>query len=214
LRRFTPAPVLAVSCSEINRLAGKATSKPSRYTRCNSVAGAEARIRVRKANLKRSVIITLIACSVALTTTSMFATTVSSVNTNNVTATVIGGCQWITPLTMAFPNYDPFAGAATTQSTTVNFKCVKKTNATDTYKIWFSKTAGNMTSGVNTLAYTLTDAGGVALKTTAGTSTTVAGVAGVGAGSGYTFTVNGSIAAAQDVPTGAYVDTVVANIEY
>ena len=30
----------------------------------------------------------------------------------------------------------------------------------------------------------------------------------------YTFTVNGSIAAQQDVPTGLYQDTVVANVEY
>jgi spore coat protein U-like protein len=164
--------------------------------------------------LKRSVIITLIACSVALTTTSMFAATVSSTNINNVTTTVVGGCQWVMPLTMAFPNYDPFAGAATTQSTSVTFKCVKKTNATDTYKIWFSKTAGNMTSGADNLAYTLTDNSNVALKTTAATATTVVGVAGVGAGAGYNFTVKGSIAAGQDVPTGAYQDTVVANIEY
>jgi spore coat protein U-like protein len=164
--------------------------------------------------LRRAIITTLVACSLALATTSLFATTVSSVNTNNVTTTVIGGCQWITPLTMAFPNYDPFAGAATTQTTSVNFMCVKKTNATDTYKIWFSKTAGNMTSGVNTLAYTLTNNAGVALPTTAGTSTTVVGVAGVAAGAGYSFTVKGSIAAAQDVAAGAYQDTVVANIEY
>jgi spore coat protein U domain-containing protein, fimbrial subunit CupE1/2/3/6 len=170
---------------------------------------------VAEANrLKRFVIITLVACSVALTTGSMFATTVSSANANNVTATVVGGCQWITPLTMAFPNYNPLAGAATTQVTSVNFKCVKKTNATDTYKIWFSKTAGNMTSGANNLAYTLTDNANVALPTTAAASTTVVGIPGVAAGAGYNFTVKGSIAAGQDVPVGAYQDTVVANIEY
>lgn len=164
--------------------------------------------------LRRAFTITLVACSLALATTSLFATTVSSVNTNNVTATVIGGCQWITPLTMAFPNYDPFAGAATTQTTSVSFKCVKKTNATDTYKVWFNKTAGNMISGANNLAYTLTNNVGVALPTTVATATTVAGVAGVGAGSGYNFTVKGSIAPGQDVAAGAYQDTVVANIEY
>jgi hypothetical protein len=43
----------------------------------------------------------------------------------------------------------------------------------------------------------------------------VAGVAGV-AGAGYSYVVNGSIAAGQDVSAAAtqYVDTVVANIEY
>jgi len=178
------------------------------------VAAPKREQRFERVILKRSVIITLIACSAALSATSLMAVTVSSANTNNVTVTVSGGCQWITELTMAFPNYDPFAVAATTQTTSVNFKCVKKTNATDTYKIWFSKTAGNMTSGANNLAYTLTDSVNVALKTTAGTATTVVGVAGVGAGSGYSFTVKGSIAPSQDIPAGAYVDTVVANIEY
>lgn len=167
--------------------------------------------------MKRSVIITTLVVAMALISTSSFATTVASGNANNVTATVIGSCKWITPLTMAFGNYDPFAGAALTQTATVNFKCVKKTNATDTYKIWFSKTAGNMVNVPNPdlLAYTLTDNGGAALPVTAATSTTVAGAPGVG-GAGYSFIVKGSVAAGQDVSAYAtpYVDTVVANIEY
>ncbi|MGZ7030529.1 MAG: hypothetical protein ACXVIJ_01045 [Thermoanaerobaculia bacterium] len=165
--------------------------------------------------MKRSVIISTLVVVMSLVATSMFAVTVGSVNTNNITTTVIGGCKWITPLTMAFPNYDPLAVAATTQTTSVNFKCVKKTNATDTYKIWFSKTSGAMVNGADNLNYTLTDNGGAALPTTVATATTVAGVAGV-AGAGYSFTVKGSIAAGQDVSAAAtpYQDTVVANIEY
>jgi len=164
--------------------------------------------------MKRSIKLTVLAVVMVLTATSMFAGTASTVNVNNVTTTVVGSCQWTTPLTMAFPNYDPFNAAATTQTTSVAFKCVKKTNATDTYKIWFSRTGGNMLNGVNTLAYTLTDNGGAPLPTSAAASTAVAGVAGVAAGAGYTFTVKGSIAAQQDVPTGLYQDTVVANVEY
>src|SRR6266550_8032514 len=125
--------------------------------------------------MKRSVKLTILTAVMILSATSMFATTVSTVNTNNVFTTVVGSCQWTTPLTMAFPNYDPFAVAATTQTTSVAFKCVKKTNATDSYKIWFSKTSGNMVNGANNLAYTLTDNGGAALPTTAATSTAVAG---------------------------------------
>ena len=163
--------------------------------------------------MKRSIIITVAVLSL-LVTSSVFATTVGSANTNNVTANVVGSCKWITPLTMAFGAYDPFAGAALTQTATVNFKCVKKTNATDTYKVWFNKTAGNMSDGAgNNLAYTLTDNSNVALATTAATSVTVAGTAGV-AGAGYSYIVKGSVAASQDVPVGAYQDTVVANIEY
>lgn len=164
--------------------------------------------------MKHSVKRMILATVLALSATSMFAGTISSTNTNNITTTVVGNCQWTTPLVMAFPNYDPFSVSATTQSAGVQFKCVKKTNATDTYKIWFSKTSGNMVNGVNTLAYTLTDATSNPLPTTAATSTTVAGTPGVGVAAGYTFTVNGSIAAQQDVPTGLYQDTVVANVEY
>lgn len=165
--------------------------------------------------MKRSVIISTLVVVMSLFATSMFAVTVGSTNNNNITTNVIGGCKWITPLTMAFPNYDPLAVAATTQTTSVNFKCVKKTNATDTYKIWFSKTAGTMVNGAENLNYTLTNAAAVALPTTIATAATVVGVAGV-AGAGYSYTVNGSIAPGQDVAAAAtpYQDTVVANIEY
>jgi spore coat protein U-like protein len=115
---------------------------------------------------------------------------------------------------MPFGVYDPFAVAPLAQSATVQFKCVKKTNATDTYKIWFSKTGGNMVSGAELLAYTLTDTLGGALPTTAATAVTVAGTAGIGGGAGYSFTVDGSVAAGQDVAVGAYVDTVVVTVEY
>ena len=164
--------------------------------------------------MKRSVKLMVLTAVLALTATSMFAGTASTTNANNVFTTVVGSCKWTTPLTMAFPNYDPFAVAATTQTTSVAFKCVKKTNATDTYKIWFSKTGGNMLNGVVTLAYTLTDSLSNPLPTSAAASTAVAGTPGIGVGSGYSFTVNGSIAPSQDVPTGLYQDTVVANVEY
>jgi spore coat protein U-like protein len=165
--------------------------------------------------MKRSIKLMVLTIVLTLAATSMFAAgTVSTTNNNNVTVTVNGSCQWITSLTMAFPAYDPFSGTADTQSTSVMFKCVKKTNATDTYKIWFSKTGGNMSNGTDNLAYTLTDGGGAALPTSAAASTAVAGTPGVGAAAGYSFAVNGSIAAGQDVSTGNYQDTVVANVEY
>jgi len=165
--------------------------------------------------MKRSVIISTLVVVMSLVATSMFAVTVGSTNANNVTTSVVGGCMWITPLTMAFPNYDPLAVAATTQTATVNFKCVKKTNLTDTYKIWFDKTAGTMVNGADNLLYTLTDSVAAALPTSIATAATVAGAPGV-AGLGYSFLVNGSIAPGQDVSAAAtqYVDTVVANIEY
>ena len=164
--------------------------------------------------MKRSVKLMVVSAVLAMVATSTFATTVSTTNNNNVTATVVGSCQWTTPLTMAFGNYDPFSGTALTQTTAVAFKCVKKTNATDTYKVWFSKTSGNMVNGANNLAYTLTDNANNPLPTTAATSATVAGTPGIAAAAGYSYTVKGSVAANQDVPTGSYQDTVVANVEY
>jgi spore coat protein U-like protein len=163
--------------------------------------------------MKRSVKFAIVTLAVSMFSIPMFAVTVNTTNNNNVSATVVGSCRWFTPLTMAFPNYDPFAVAPTTQSATVNFKCVKMTQAGDTYKVWFSKTGGNMLNGANLLAYTLTDSLGAALGTTIATAATVAGVPGI-SGLGYSYTVNGSIAINQDVPVGAYLDTVVANIEY
>ena len=71
-----------------------------------------------------------------------------------------------------------------------------------------------MVNGVDNLNYTLTNAAFAAVPTTIPTAATVAGVAGIAGG--YTYTVNGSIAAGQDVSAAVtqYVDTVVANIEY
>jgi spore coat protein U-like protein len=164
--------------------------------------------------MKHSVKALVLTAALALSATTMSATTVATTNTDNVSTTVTGSCQWMTPLTMVFPNYDPFTVAADTQSATVTFKCVKKTNPTDTYKIWFDKTGGNMLNGTDTLAYTLTDATNNPLPTTAAGASVVSGTAGVGVAAGFSFTVNGSIAGQQDVPTGLYQDTVVANIEY
>jgi len=163
--------------------------------------------------MKRSVILATATLAVSLFALPMFATTVPSVNTNNVTANVVGSCKWITPLTMAFGSYDPFAAVSTT-TTSVNFKCVKLTTVGDTYKVWFSKSGGNMLNGALTLAYTLTDSTGTtALPITAGTAVLVVGVPGL-AGAGYSYTVKGSITAGQDATVGAYSDTVTSNIEY
>ena len=162
--------------------------------------------------MKRSVKFTVLTVALTLVASSMFGASVSTTNNNNVTASVVGSCRWTTPLTMAFGNYDPFAGAATTASATVEFKCIKNTAAS--YKIWFSKTGGNMTSGANNMAYSLTDTASAALPTTAATAVAVAGTEGIGAAAGFSFTVNGSVAAGQDVAAGAYADTVVVTVEY
>lgn len=165
--------------------------------------------------MKRSVKFAVLTFAVSiLATTSIFATTLGTTNTNNVTANVAGGCVWDTPLTIAFGAYDPFAGTAITKNVTVAFRCVKKTNATDSYKVWFSKTGGNMlTVAGDTLAYTLTDSVGTALPTAA-PGATPAGTPGVRGTNGFTFAVKGTVTANQDAAAGSYQDTVTVNIEY
>ncbi len=165
--------------------------------------------------MKRSVKFAIVTLAVSLFSIPMFAGTVASSNSSNVTAMVVGSCQINTPLTMSFGNYDPFSGTAKTATMTVTFKCVQKTNATDTYTIWFSKASSNMVNGTNNLAYTLTDSSSNPVSTTTpGTNTNVTGSSGVGATKGYSYVVNGSIAPGQDVPVGAYADTVVTNVNW
>ena len=164
--------------------------------------------------MKRSIKTLVLTVALTLVASSMFAQSISTTNNNNVTANVTGGCRWVTPLTMPFGAYDPFAVVALTQTATVEFQCIKRTNPGNVYRIWFSKTAGNMTDGTDNLAYTLTDSLGAALPTNAAGAVAVGGVAGIGAGSGYTFQVDGSVAAGQDVGVGNYADTVVVHVEY
>jgi len=165
--------------------------------------------------MKRSIKLMVLTVALALTaTTSMFAGSIAVGNANNIQTTVVGSCQWTSGFAMTFPNYDPFSGTADTQTTTVSCKCVNKTNATSSYLICVSKAGGNMVNGANNLSYSLTEGGWAALKTSAATAVAVAGTPGIGALAGYTYTVNGSIAPSQDVPTGLYQDSVVAHVEY
>lgn len=164
--------------------------------------------------MKRSVKLAVITFAVSVfASTSMFAATLTTTSSNNVTASVAGGCVWDTPLSIAFGAYDPFTGTAITKSATIAFRCVKKTNATDTYKVWFSKSGGNMLSGTDTLAYTLTDSANAALPTAA-PGAVPAGTPGVQGTNGFTFVVKGTVTANQDAAAGSYADTVQVNIEY
>jgi spore coat protein U-like protein len=162
--------------------------------------------------MKLSIKLSVLTVVSILTATSMFAASVSTTNNNNVTASVVGSCKWTTPFLMTFGSYDPFAGTATIANATVQFKCIK--NTAGSYKIWFSKSGGNLTNGAQNLTYSLTDTVSAALPTTAAAAVAITGAEGIGAEAGFTFTVNGSIAAGQDVAAGTYADTVVVTVEY
>jgi spore coat protein U-like protein len=159
--------------------------------------------------MKRSVLNTLLVALVVLVSIPASAATLTSTNNNNVTATVAAACRWDTQLTVDFAAYDPFAGGADTATATIAFRCTRGTAPT----IWFNKTAGNMNAGgADNLAYTLTDASNNPLPITQATAATPAGTAGVTGG--FTYVVNGSAVAGQDVAPGSYADTVIVRVEY
>ncbi len=165
--------------------------------------------------MKRSVKLAVLTLTLTFVATSMFAagSIATPAGANNVTASVAGKCQFTTPFAMPFGPYDPFAGTGLTKSATIVFKCVKKTNATDTYQIYFDKASGNMSDGTDNLAYTLTKGGGGALPVGSGAAFTVTGVPGV-SGAGYSYAVDGAVAAGQDVQVGSYQDTVIVTVQY
>lgn len=168
--------------------------------------------------MKHSVKLAVLTLTLSLVATSMFAagSIATPAGANNVTASVAGKCQFTTPFAMPFGAYDPFSATGLTQTATIVFKCVKRTNPTDIYQIYFDKAAGNMTtvsSATDKLAYTLTASGGGALPVGSVAAVTVTGTPGV-AGAGYSYTVAGAVAAGQDVGVGSYQDTVIVTVQY
>ncbi|UBV44469.1 spore coat U domain-containing protein (plasmid) [Deinococcus taeanensis] len=143
-------------------------------------------------------------------TMALAATTPSS--TLSVSTTVNKTCSISTaPTALAFSNYDVYATAATTGTSTFGVKCSKGTAYT-------MKLSGGDTSGVRafsgpgtlkySLAYSTTPWGDGATGHAAPVDMTSAGMAEA------TYTINGSIAAGQDATQGSYTDTVYLTVDY
>jgi spore coat protein U-like protein len=155
-----------------------------------------------------------------LVTTSAFAGSAATVNTNNITASVAPKCT-IAAFAIAFGGYDPFAAAPLDQTGTVSINCTKGTsgvislnlgaNAAGavrrmqdaggagnylTYEIYSDATRTTVWNAVNTVAL-----GPSASKNTA-----------------LTATAYGRVAAGQDAQAGAaglnYQDTLVATVTF
>jgi spore coat protein U-like protein len=105
---------------------------------------------------------------------------------------------------LTFGNYSPLSGSPLNKSTVVKIYCTKNTPATFTLDNGAnpSGTQKRMKSGIQFLNYTAT------LATTSGTSTSA--LTPIGGG----ITLNGSVPVAQDVATGAYVDTLQVLVNY
>lgn len=149
------------------------------------------------------------AASFALLATSITGGAATTSDTLTVTATVVDSCSLSTS-TLAFGNYDPASGTDTDATTTIDASCTTGT----TFDIALDGgssadiNARTMSDGTNTLGYQIyTDT----LRSTIwgdGTTGSTAGGTGLGPLTAVTLTAHGRIVAGQNVPPGAYSDTV------
>ena len=137
-----------------------------------------------------------------------------------VTATVVQTCRIEAGATLAFGNYDPTIDAAATGTTTIRVRCTNGTIAPIALNQGVNRTGDTtcvdraMTSATaNELSYGLYQSTGISAPwgCAAGTNTLSYTAANA---SWNDLTVHGVIPAAQDVPVGAYTDTVTATITF
>jgi spore coat protein U-like protein len=160
-----------------------------------------------------------LACLLVLATGSAFAGTATS--NMSVTATVTANCT-ITANALNFGTYDPIvvnAAVPLNGNTTINVTCTNGSPATITLGQGLTPAGGStaaaplrqMSNFGLRLAYALfqDNANTIVWGDTAGT-----GVASNGTGVSVAVNVYGQVAAGQNVPAGAYGDTVVATITF
>ena len=149
----------------------------------------------------------IVPCAVALAATDT--------DTFQVTATVADSCS-VTGNDLGFGNYDPVSGTPLSATTTVDVTCTLDT----AYEIGLDAGTGaganvtvrRMTSGGNTLDYSLyQDAG---FTTVWGDTVGVNTISDTGTGAVQNHTVHGRIPASQFVPAGAYSDTITVTVTY
>ncbi|MBA2356423.1 MAG: spore coat protein U domain-containing protein [Acidobacteria bacterium] len=131
-----------------------------------------------------------------------------------VTATVIANCT-VSTGTVAFGDYDPTASAAVDASGTFDVACTQGTLATVGLGAGQNALAGarRLLSGTSYLTYELyKDAARSAVWGAAGGATLA--LASAPSNAARTVTVYGRVAGAQNVPTGAYGDTVVISVTF
>lgn len=156
-------------------------------------------------------------CTTAIGLFSMNALAATATSNFQVQATVSASCNIAAnPLTFATP-YDPTVGTQVDGQTTLDVTCTSATNYTvalnEGLGAGATVTTRKMTSGANTLDYTLfREAGRTSIW---GTTTPTETVAGTGTGAAQTLPVYGRILSGQtSVPAGTYTDTVTATITF
>jgi spore coat protein U-like protein len=163
--------------------------------------------------MKRAVVslaLTFIAAS------SAFAGTASTVNTNNITASVSAKCT-IGAFSIAFGVYDPFAAAPLDQPGTVTINCTKGTTGVVSFDNGLSFAAGarrmkDTGAGTNFLTYEVyTDAAHTIVWNAVNT---VSLGPSVSKNTALTATAYGRVPNGQDAAVMSYQDTLVATVTF
>jgi spore coat protein U-like protein len=155
----------------------------------------------------------LFAIPVAMTAGNV-AQAATATTTFPVSATVIKACI-VSATPLAFGNYDPTAASPTDATSTLSVLCTVGT----TYTVGLTQgtasgatvTTRKMANGANLLNYALYQDSGRTTNWGNSGSETAAATAPVGANA---LTVYGRITAGQNVPIGAYSDTITVNVVY
>jgi spore coat protein U-like protein len=139
----------------------------------------------------------------------------TSTTTFQVTATVLSSCS-VSATNLAFGTYDPLAGSPTDGSSTVTVQCTLLAP----FNIGLNAGVGSgatvsariMTSGANTLAYSLYQ--DASRATVWGNTPVTDTVSGTGTGVAVPFTVYGRIPNGQNAAPGSYADTITVTVNF
>ena len=130
-------------------------------------------------------------------------------------------CKFGVASGVAFGNYDPFAGGATTSNGTLDFHCTGVGSGTVEATVDLSKgssptyTPRTMLNGLTAMNYNLyVDSFGLVIWGDGTGGSFPYGPFGVANNQTVTLTIYGQIPAGQDLPPGSYSDTITASVNF
>jgi spore coat protein U-like protein len=176
-------------------------------------------------NIRNSIRLALLATTVLGAGTTLDAMAGTATNNLSVTATVVNNCAINSTAAVAYGNYDPAVvnsstGANATATGSLTITCTSGATTTVFLGQGTNAATGSTDAaplrqmvfgGTNFLAYSLYQNAGFSTVwgNTTGTSASY-----TGSGGADTVNVYGSVAKGQNVPAGAYADSVVATVNF
>lgn len=142
--------------------------------------------------------------------------------TFQVTAKVIASCV-VNSTNIAFGNYDPTAGSATTATGTVTAKCTKGSNVSVALGQGANAGTGSTvavparrmkSASGDYLPYNIYTTSGGSTEWGTGAGSVPAAQTAASVGTALSFTTYGSLPAGADVPAGDYSDSVIATVTF